>query len=309
MVIFTGSCTKDTCTNYYYDVYSQYELDKAVVQILTTNLATGLETIFSQSRYDSTEMAHLCQAIVNPVRFFEDKSGYFFVESNDAWMIAHPITPGLIGTYRYNVQDVYGKYYVREMVNTIKYTGYGFVEYHYTNPVSGEYERKLSFVKSIPSAGFWAGSGFFGDPEPYYYDREEALKVIVKDATIATGDGLGGVFSEIYSDSLQRVQFCRDFIDHIRFFDDQSGYFFIYDFKHFNVAHAIQKDLEGKDLTDWQDSRGNYVIRDIVSIASDMGSGYYEYYWNDPVTSTEEKKISYITKIPGIDYLIGAGFY
>lgn len=309
IVILAGSCTRNESTNHNYDVYNQYELDKAIVQILTTNLATGLETIFSQDRYDSTEMAHMCQAIINPVRFFDDKSGYFFVESNDAWSIATPIQPEVIRTYRYNIQDAYGKYYVRDMVNTIKYTGYGFVEYHYDNPVSGEYERKLGFVKSIPSAGFWAGAGFFGDPELYYYDQEEAMKIIVKEASIATGEGLAGIFSEIYSDSLQRVQFCRDFIDHIRFFDDQSGYFFIYDFNNICVAHALQKDLEGKDLSDWQDSRGKYVSRDAVAIASGPGSGYFDYYWNNPETGKEEKKISYIVKIPGIDYLIGTGFY
>ena len=309
MVIFSGSCTKDECTNYIYDSYNQYELDKTIVQVLTTNLTTGLETIFSQDGYDSTEMAHICQSIVNPVRFFDDKSGYFFVQSNDAWSIATPVQPELIGTYRYNIQDAYGKYYVREMVNTIKYTGYGFVEYYYDNPVSGEYERKLSFVKSIPSAGFWAGAGFFGDPEPYYYGREEALKVIIKEASIAMSEGLSGIFSEIYSDSLERVQFCRDFIEHIRFFDDQSGYFFIYDFNNICVAHATQKDLEGKDLTDWQDSRGQYVSRDAVAIASGPGSGYYVYYWYDSETGHEEKKTSYIIKIPGIDYLIGTGFY
>jgi two-component system NarL family sensor kinase len=51
------------------------------------------------------------------------------------------------------------------------------------------------------------------------------------------------------------------------------------------------------------------VSRDAVAIASGPGSGYFDYYWNDPETGKEEKKISYIVKIPGIDYLIGTGFY
>ncbi len=304
-----SSCKEDDPEEPNFDVVSQYELDKAVVQISATNIATGLETLFVDEVTDSVERAHLTQAFVNPVRFFNDQSGYFFVETFGTWVVAHPTRPELIGTYRMEVQDPFGKYFIKEIVSTVTYIGYGFVEYYYENPATGQLSRKLSFVKSIPSAEWFIGAGFYGDPANVYYEKTDAKKIIVEEATRIMATGIGGVFAEIYSDSLERVGFCRNFIDHIRFFDDQSGYFFIYDFNCINVAHGVQKDIQGENLYNYQDSHGNYVIRDLGYIAANEGSGFYQYYWNNPVTGLEEAKIAYVERIPGTDYYIGSGFY
>lgn len=288
---------------------SQYDLNKAIVQINTTNAATGFETVFQDMIPDSSGRAVFCQAFIEPVRFFTDQSGYFYVESYSGWMVAHALQPGLIGTCRINVQDVNGKYYVRELVETAKYIGYGFVEYYFNNPVTGENERKLGFVKNIPSACFFIGSGFYGDPPVRQYTSMEAQKIIAEEATVSMAEGIGGAIAGIFSDTADRVQFCRKMIDWVRFFDDQSGYFFMYDFRCVNVAHGIQKNLQGKDLYDYQDSKGNYVIRDLLAIAKNPGSGWYEYWWNNPVSGKEEPKLAFVMKIPGIDYFIGSGIY
>jgi hypothetical protein len=41
----------------------------------------------------------------------------------------------------------------------------------------------------------------------------------------------------------------------IRFYPDNSGYFYVYDFSCKNIAHATQKDLQGKNLYDYKDAR------------------------------------------------------
>jgi signal transduction histidine kinase len=120
--------------------------------------------------------------------------------------------------------------------------------------------------------------------------------------------GLGGLFTYL-DDSLLSISYCRGFIDHIRFFDNQSGYFFVYDFNAVNIAHGTQKDLQGKNLWDYQDSRGNYVLRDMINIVKTDGSGFYDYYWDNPLSGKEEAKKAYVTKIPGCDYFIGSGVY
>lgn len=304
-----SSCIENDNDLTIYDALSLYELNKDIVRINTTNFATGMETFYASDLTDSLERADFCVALIGPARFFEDQTGYFFVETYDAWMILDAAKPELSGTYRMNVQDAHGKYYVKDMVETVKYAGYGFIEYYFDNPQSGKTEQKLSFVKGIPSAQWFIGSGFYGADENIYFERYEASRIIVKEATKAMATGIGGLLAGFCTDSLDGIAVCRKFIDHIRFFDNQSGYFFIYDFNHYNIAHATQKDLQGEDLTDYQDSRGNYVIRDLVYIASAIGEGFYEYYWNNPLTNLEEKKLAYVTKIPGIDYLVGSGFY
>ncbi len=308
MAVLLSACTKEEYIHNY-DKVSQYELDKAIVQINTTNVATGFETVFTDMIPDSASRAQFCQAFIEPVRFFDDRSGYFYVESYTAWMLAHAVKPGLIGEYRFDVQDINGKFYVQDMVSTIKYIGYGFVEYYFLNPTTNATERKLGFVKSIPTPEFFIGSGFYGDPPDYFYEKSDANKKIVIECTRSAAEGIGGVFENYYTDSLDRVEFCRTFIDHIRFFDNQSGYFFIYDFECVNVAHGIQKNLQGLNLYDYRDSQGNYVIRELVDVSKNHGEGYYEYYWNNPVTSLEEPKLAWVIKIPGIDYFIGSGIY
>lgn len=314
LTLFLGSCTTHCdCLDSFSGV-SEYEMKKSIVQTNTTNFATGFETIFESSDLsklitnDSAYYAKMCQSVINPVRFFDDESGYFFVESYNAWMVAHAIKPELIGTYRYNIQDINGKYYVHDMVETIEYKGYGFVDYYFEHPETGQDTKKLSFVKAISNANFFIGSGFYEFQENSYFTNEESALFLVESVTKSMAEGLSGGF-EMMNDSMDNVMFCRDFIDHLRFFDNHSGYFFIYDFNCVNVAHGTQKDLQGENLYNYQDSQGNYVIRGLAAVAESSGSGYYEYYWNNPVNGNEEPKKAFVYKIPGIDYFIGSGVY
>lgn len=303
-----NGCTKTEYINNY-NIVSDYNLKKTIVQTNTTNVATGFQTVFEDMITDSSDQAVLCQAFIQAIRYLDDASGYFFVETYDAWMVAHATKPELIGTNRMDIQDENGKYYVRDMVSTVKYIGYGFIDYYFNNPSTNTIERKLSFVKSIPVAEFFVGSGFYSYDEHLFFTPYEADLSLIEWLTGSMASGIGGVFDEAIPDSMARVNFCRKMIDYIRFFDDQSGYFFIYDFNCVNVAHGIQKNLQGENLYDYQDSKGNYVIRGLVDVAKNEGSGYYQYYWNNPVNNSEEAKQAYVVRIPGTTYFIGSGIY
>ncbi len=307
-MLLCSGCSK-TEHIYNYDKISDYNLKKTLVERNTTNVATGFETLFKETLTDSAEQAELCQAFISPIRYLEDGSGYFFVESHEAWMVAHATKPELIGTHRMEVQDIFGKYYVKDMVSTVKYIGYGFVDYYFNNPATQQVQKKLAFVKSIPSAEFFIGSGFYDYDVNRLYEAYEADLLQVESLTNTMATGISGVFENFLPDSSERVDFCRKMIDNIRFFDNQSGYFFIYDSRCHNVAHGIQKNLQGENLYDYQDSQGNYVIRELLKVVETNGSGYYTYYWNNPVTSQEEPKQAYVTGIEGSDYFIGSGIY
>jgi hypothetical protein len=100
----------------------------------------------------------------------------------------------------------------------------------------------------------------------------------------------------------------RAYIDPIRFYPDESGYFYVYNFDCVNIAHATQKDLEGKDLSDYQDCKGKYVIRELAAQAK-KGGGFVEYHWIKPGSKGEKLKLGYVEPIPGTDYFIGTGVY
>jgi signal transduction histidine kinase len=121
--------------------------------------------------------------------------------------------------------------------------------------------------------------------------------------------GLGAVLGNYQSES-DRTNFLRSYADPIKFYPDQTGYFFIYNFDCLNIALPNPKELEGTNLYNHQDSKGNYPIRQMSALAQ-KGGGFAEYYWIKPGSNstTEERKISYVEPIPGTQYFIGAGVY
>ncbi|HPR16924.1 MAG TPA: cache domain-containing protein [Candidatus Cloacimonadota bacterium] len=122
-----------------------------------------------------------------------------------------------------------------------------------------------------------------------------------------TAVGLGAALSRIEGET-EQIDFLRNYITPIRFYPDNTGYFYIYDFDCLNLAHATQKDLEGKDLYNYQDCQGKYVIREL-SAAAQNGGGFVEFYWQKPQDKTEYQKMGYVEPIPGTKYFIGTGVY
>lgn len=135
--------------------------------------------------------------------------------------------------------------------------------------------------------------------------EKQTAQAVVHSAAV----GLGNILKN-YPNETDRINLIRDYIDPVRFYPDQSGYFYVYNFDCVNIAHATQKNLQDQNLTNYQDSKGNYVIQ-LLSAAAKNGGGFVEYYWIKPNTSpqVEQQKIGYVEPIPGTDYFIGTGVY
>jgi signal transduction histidine kinase len=68
--------------------------------------------------------------------------------------------------------------------------------------------------------------------------------------------------------------------------------------------------MEGLNLLDLQDTRGQYVIKDMIAIAKQSGEGFYEYHWTKPDSvGNDFKKISFIKRFEPYDWFIGTGLY
>lgn len=135
----------------------------------------------------------------------------------------------------------------------------------------------------------------------------ECNKDIAKTVVHATALGLGEILKDVKTEK-ERIALIRSFISPIRFYSDKSGYFYAYNFNCVNIAHATQKDLQGKNLYDHKDVKGKYVIREL-SAAAKKGGGFVDFYWVKPGTKGEQKKMGYVEPIPGTDYFIGTGVY
>jgi len=138
-------------------------------------------------------------------------------------------------------------------------------------------------------------------------EAQEANEQVAVVAVHTAAVGLGAIVKDI-PDENGRIELIRNFIDPVRFYDDESGYFYVYNYDCVNIAHAVDKTLPGKNLYDYQDMRGKYVIRELAAAARD-GGGFVTYYWPHPDTKAEMKKVGYVEPIPGTDYFIGTGYY
>jgi signal transduction histidine kinase len=123
----------------------------------------------------------------------------------------------------------------------------------------------------------------------------------------ASAVGLGEVLKK-YASEAERTDFIRTYINKIRFFTDQTGYFFVYNFDGVNIALPNPNEWQGKNLYDHKDSQGKYVIRELSADAK-KGGGFVEYYWAKPGSKGEFKKLAYAESIPGTSYFIGTGVY
>ena len=88
-----------------------------------------------------------------------------------------------------------------------------------------------------------------------------------------------------------------------------EGYLFAYDSNHQVTLHPIIPLNE--DRTNFQDSRGQYVVQDLVNISQSTTyeDHFYEYSWINKEDETEREKISYVTYFEPWDWHIGIGAY
>ncbi len=91
-------------------------------------------------------------------------------------------------------------------------------------------------------------------------------------------------------------------------YDDEDGYFYVYDLKGVNIAHAKQPFRIGESWIDLQDPKGNYVIKDIIAAAT-SGGGFTQYIWEKPSTQKLANKISYNIELKGLGWVFGTGLY
>ena len=92
-----------------------------------------------------------------------------------------------------------------------------------------------------------------------------------------------------------------------RQFHDRDLYPFIYGLSGINVAHGAKPELVGKNLLDFQDENGKFLIRDMIEVALGPGRGWVDYRWSNPTTGKIEDKSAYVEKMG--DYLVGVGVY
>jgi len=127
-------------------------------------------------------------------------------------------------------------------------------------------------------------------------ERKHQLKEIIDIAT--------GVVA--YQTSLSNGGDIKGALRNLRF--GSAGYFFMYDTKGTNILHSLKPSVEGKNLIDLEDTKGNKIIVGLLD-AAQKGGGTFSYFYQKPGEQEHSEKLSYTRMIPNTNWMIGTGAY
>lgn len=99
-------------------------------------------------------------------------------------------------------------------------------------------------------------------------------------------------------------------IGKLRYGPEKKDYFWINDMVPKMIMHPYRRDLEGQDISLFQDPNGKFLFVEFVRIVTKQGAGYVDYMWqwkDDPVKITP--KLSYVKGFAPWGWIIGTGMY
>jgi signal transduction histidine kinase len=142
-------------------------------------------------------------------------------------------------------------------------------------------------------------------------ETEDSAKQTIKNRVYEAYDIAENIYRQ-YESELGREKTESIIIDALRpiRFADRTGYFFIIRLDGTALLCPAYPELENKNLTTLQDNKGNYVVKDMISIVQKQGEGFYDYFWTKiPDENGSYKKLSFIKLFKPYNILIGTGLY
>lgn len=91
------------------------------------------------------------------------KDTYVFLMDLDGKMLAHPMSPALIGKNLLDMKDKGepGKLLFKEFVEVAKGKGEGWVDYMWINPGDPKPRKKVTYIYRVPGKDLFVGAGIY----------------------------------------------------------------------------------------------------------------------------------------------------
>jgi signal transduction histidine kinase len=155
MLILFISCKKDNSIS----PEELLEWNKKIAVAYVHSFAVSIGEAVIEMTDDSTKINYIRRAI-DPISFYPDNSGYFYVYDFDCVNIAHARQKDLQGQNLYNYIDSRGKFVIRDL-SSMAQLGGGYVEFYWIKPGDTGEKKKLGYVESIPNTNFFIGTGVY----------------------------------------------------------------------------------------------------------------------------------------------------
>ncbi len=226
----------------------------------------------------SNEHAHSKKRILTTIKHaltgmsYNNNRGYFFIDDVNGVKLLQPFNKEFEGKNMLNYVDAKGYKFVKKISETIKNKTEAFDKYYWYKPndKTQAYE-KISFYKYF---------------EPY-------------NVVIGTGE-----YTEDFQEKVKKK--VLEWITRFRY--NENGYIFVYDLEG-NCLSDIRKECIGKNRLKVKNSKGDFVVKDILSFAKTHKEGYLDYLSTYNANYKSSAKISYIKLFEKWNWVIGNGFY
>lgn len=195
-----------------------------------------------------------------------------------------------------------------------------------TGAMSIEQIERLGFenIQKIKNDGIEGGNTFY---EELLLQKKEYLKSQVQ-TTIS-------LLREVYKDPLNREnpeedsqqedrntagsvsadrslavqKIAADLIQALRYGPEDKDYFWINDMRPFMIMHPYQPELNGQDLSNYQDPDGKRLFVEFVKICREKGEGFVVYKWPKYGSDKPQPTLSFVKLFKEWDWVIGTGIY
>lgn len=140
---------------------------------------------------------------------------------------------------------------------------------------------------------------------------ESVLRKTVRDRVLEASS-VATHLHQVYSDSKspeEVQQLIKDALRQLRF-NDGRGYYFIFNLNGIEELFADRPELEGQNMLSLQGAKGEFVVRDMISLVRENDEGFYSYTWTKPGEEGNfHKKTAFVKSFPAYDWVIGTGEY
>jgi len=142
-------------------------------------------------------------------------------------------------------------------------------------------------------------------------NSEEQLKKDIRNRVVEAHSVMVYIYDK-YKDIETKEQITNRIKDSLRElrFNDNRGYFYIYDMDGYNILHPLLPNLENSNILDTQDVRIKDIFLNIKKELEINDEVYTEIYWEKPESlSSNHKKITFNKMFTPYDWHIGTGEY
>ena len=233
---------------------------------------------------------------------YHDGELYVFVIDGNKTMVAHGVTPDLVGTNLHTLYDVQGTN-LGELfeANTSPYGRW--VEYWWPNPAAetDEPERKVVWLKA--SSGYGFGVGTYPDAEQ---NTEWSISMNDKERRGVAWQMVQNAAEAFHADPETAMAAIEDTEN--RLYHDGGLYVSIINDQGVIVSHGATPSLIGTSLYTLNDTHGNN-LGELFDVSRSPYGKWIEYWWTNPATETQDPERKITLVLEKGEYVFAAGTY